>query len=140
VGPSKPSKDLDDIWSACWDDEAGAVYYYNKNTGEATWLPPKVDEAGDHGNEEDFFQIINSGLTKELLELNIGDSDLTVKTKRIAARHKLWSKLRNRYEGDTETQFSQTLLKEEKVHYSKLEDSEVLWEYQKELSDWVVEI
>jgi len=140
VGPSKPSKDLDDIWSACWDDEAGAVYYYNKNTGEATWLPPKVDEAGDHGNEEDFFQIINSGLTKELLELNIGDSDLTIKTKRIAARHKLWSKLRNRYEGDTETQFSQTLLKEEKVHYSKLEDSEVLWEYQKELSDWVVEI
>ena len=138
VGPSKLSKDLDDTWSACWDDEAGAIYYYNKNTGEATWLPPKVDEAGDGGNEEDFFQIINSGLTKELSELNIGDSDLTLKTKRIAARHKLWSKLRNRYEGDTETQFSQTLLKEEKVHYAKLEDSEVLWEYQKELSDWVV--
>lgn len=27
-------------WSECWDDEAGAVYYYNDNTGEATWLRP----------------------------------------------------------------------------------------------------
>lgn len=41
VGPDNPVKRLNDTWSACWDDEAGAVYYYNYQTGEATWLPPK---------------------------------------------------------------------------------------------------
>lgn len=30
----------DGNWCECWDDEAGAVYYYNDNTGEATWLRP----------------------------------------------------------------------------------------------------
>ena len=31
---------LNDTWSACWDDQAGAVYYYNNITGEATWINP----------------------------------------------------------------------------------------------------
>jgi hypothetical protein len=37
---SNPVVDLDDTWSSCWDAEVGAVYYYNKLTGEATWIPP----------------------------------------------------------------------------------------------------
>jgi hypothetical protein len=40
LGPDNPSKDLNETWSAHWDDEAGAVYYYNKITGEATWISP----------------------------------------------------------------------------------------------------
>lgn len=31
---------LNDTWSACWDAEARAVYYYNHFTGEASWVPP----------------------------------------------------------------------------------------------------
>jgi hypothetical protein len=40
VGPENPMKALSDTWSACWDDEAGAVYYYNQISGEATWVLP----------------------------------------------------------------------------------------------------
>jgi hypothetical protein len=40
VGPDNPSRQLDDTWAAYWDDEAGAVYYYNGVTGEASWIPP----------------------------------------------------------------------------------------------------
>lgn len=40
VGPDNPVKELNETWTACWDDEAGAIYYYNKITGEATWIPP----------------------------------------------------------------------------------------------------
>lgn len=40
VGPENPMKQLSDTWSACWDDEAGAVYYYNHTSGEATWVRP----------------------------------------------------------------------------------------------------
>lgn len=40
VGPDNPMKPLSDSWNACWDDEAGAVYYYNHITGEATWILP----------------------------------------------------------------------------------------------------
>ena len=40
VGPNNPLKALDDIWSACWDEQASAVYYYNNVTGEATWIHP----------------------------------------------------------------------------------------------------
>jgi hypothetical protein len=36
VGPDNPEKALDDTWTAYWDDEAGAVYYYNSETGEAS--------------------------------------------------------------------------------------------------------
>jgi hypothetical protein len=34
--------DNEGIWSACWDDGAEAVYYYNNQTGEASWLPPET--------------------------------------------------------------------------------------------------
>ena len=40
IGPDNPSKQLDPTWSGHWDGEAGAVYYYNQITGEATWIPP----------------------------------------------------------------------------------------------------
>jgi hypothetical protein len=40
VGPDNPMKQLSDEWCACWDDEAGAVYYYNQTSGEATWVMP----------------------------------------------------------------------------------------------------
>ena len=40
VGPANPAKRLDDKWSACWDDQSLAVYYYNNVTGEATWISP----------------------------------------------------------------------------------------------------
>ena len=44
VGPDNPIQpyDADGVWSACWDDEAMAVYYYNNENGEATWIPPEV--------------------------------------------------------------------------------------------------
>lgn len=35
-----PVVSLNKTWSSCWDDEVQAVYYYNKETGEATWIPP----------------------------------------------------------------------------------------------------
>jgi hypothetical protein len=40
VGPDNPMKQLSVEWCACWDDEAGAVYYYNQTSGEATWVMP----------------------------------------------------------------------------------------------------
>ncbi len=40
VGPENPVKALNETWSACWDDQAGAVYYYNNVSGEATWISP----------------------------------------------------------------------------------------------------
>ena len=40
VGPDNPTMAIDETWSACWDNEAGAVYYYNHISGEATWIPP----------------------------------------------------------------------------------------------------
>lgn len=42
VGPDNPVKAINETWSACWDKEAGAIYYYNQITGEATWLPPEL--------------------------------------------------------------------------------------------------
>jgi len=44
VGPDNPVKAYDaaGVWSACWDDEAEAVYYYNNENGEATWIPPPL--------------------------------------------------------------------------------------------------
>ena len=41
IGPDNPTKELSDTWTACWDNEAGAVYYYNHISGEATWIPPE---------------------------------------------------------------------------------------------------
>ena len=42
LGPDNPVKLLNDTWSACWDKEAGAIYYYNNISGEATWLKPEL--------------------------------------------------------------------------------------------------
>lgn len=42
VGPDNPVKELNETWTGCWDKEAGAIYYYNKTTGEATWVPPDL--------------------------------------------------------------------------------------------------
>ena len=44
VGPDNPIQPYDaaGIWSACWDEEASAIYYYNNSNGEATWIPPEV--------------------------------------------------------------------------------------------------
>lgn len=42
VGPDNPVKQLNETWSACWDKEAGAIYYYNNLTGEATWVKPEL--------------------------------------------------------------------------------------------------
>lgn len=42
LGPDNPYKAINDTWTACWDSEAGATYYYNQVTGEATWIPPEI--------------------------------------------------------------------------------------------------
>jgi hypothetical protein len=44
VGPDNPVQPYDEagVWSVCWDDEAEAVYYYNNENGEATWVPPSA--------------------------------------------------------------------------------------------------
>lgn len=42
VGPDNLAVQIDDTWSKCWDREAGAVYYYNHITGEATWIQPDI--------------------------------------------------------------------------------------------------
>lgn len=40
VGPENPVVPYNANVSQCWDDEVGAVYYYNHSSGEASWLPP----------------------------------------------------------------------------------------------------
>ena len=42
IGPDTPALQLNHQWSGYWDDEAGAVYYYNEDSGEATWVPPEI--------------------------------------------------------------------------------------------------
>jgi hypothetical protein len=42
LGPDNPFKELNQEWTACWDDQAGAIYYYNKVSGEATWIAPNL--------------------------------------------------------------------------------------------------
>ena len=43
VGPYNPVKVLGDgTWSACWDESAAAVYYYNNVTGQADWILPEI--------------------------------------------------------------------------------------------------
>lgn len=42
VGPDNPYVAINETWTKCWDQEAGAVYYYNNISGEATWVPPIV--------------------------------------------------------------------------------------------------
>ena len=45
VGPQCPVKPINNTWSECWDDEVEGIYYYNKLTGEATWVPPEELQA-----------------------------------------------------------------------------------------------
>lgn len=40
LGPDNLTKDINDTWMSCWDKEVSAIYYYNKLTGEATWINP----------------------------------------------------------------------------------------------------
>ena len=40
LGPENPTRDIDETWMGCWDEEVSAIYYYNKLTGEATWVNP----------------------------------------------------------------------------------------------------
>ncbi len=42
VGPDNPYQPINDTWTKCWDKEAGAVYYYNIVSGEATWIMPDL--------------------------------------------------------------------------------------------------
>ncbi|RYY89741.1 hypothetical protein EON63_00155 [archaeon] len=41
VGPDNLYVQMSETWTKCWDNEAGAVYYYNNITGEATWIQPQ---------------------------------------------------------------------------------------------------
>lgn len=42
LGPENVVQQLTDLWCACFDDEAKAIYYYNNETGEATWVKPQL--------------------------------------------------------------------------------------------------
>lgn len=42
VGPDNLYVQMNETWTKCWDNEAGAVYYYNNITGEATWIQPQL--------------------------------------------------------------------------------------------------
>lgn len=42
------------IWSEYWDEEVDASYYYNQQTGEATWIkPPDFDGEADYMVDQD---------------------------------------------------------------------------------------
>jgi hypothetical protein len=145
VGPDLLMKNLDNEWKACWDAEAGSVYYYCTSTGEASWLPPKhlidaeMNETQEHeefGSSEDFFRVLNDGLPRGLNEVALGQSELTLRTREIAAKHKLFSKLRSRYEGDQETEYTAELKAKENIHYGMKEQTEIIDELMKEIEDW----
>ena len=38
--------DAEYAWEQLWDDEVGSYYYYNRRTGEASWIPPDGFDAG----------------------------------------------------------------------------------------------
>lgn len=42
VGPDNPSLQINEEWTCYWDYAAGASYFYNHMTGEATWINPKL--------------------------------------------------------------------------------------------------
>lgn len=46
VGPNNPTQLVVNNWYACWDEAAQAIYYYNGDTGEATWVRPQEFENG----------------------------------------------------------------------------------------------
>ena len=137
VGPELAQKDIGGGWQACWDKEAGSVYYFNTETGEATWLPPNSRQQGEDEDEGDLFsRIENNGLPRGLSELNMGDSELTIKTRKIAARHNLFSKLRSRYEGDKETEYTKGFIAKEYADHAVAEENEILKDMGKELDGW----
>ena len=149
VGPELPEKDIGGNWRACWDFSAESVYYFNTESGEATWIPPPRRDLGggdgtgtgtgtgsDAEDEENFYRISNNGLPRGMSELNLGDSELTIKTRKIAARHNLFSKLRSRYEGDTETEYTKGLIAKEYAEHAAAEENEIVKDYGKELEGW----
>jgi hypothetical protein len=144
VGPDLPEKEIGQGWRACWDFNAESVYYFHPESGEASWLPPEglvtpaVDAADedDEKDQENFYRIMNNGLPRGLSEMNLGESDLTIKTRKIAARHNLFSKLRSRYEGDVETEYTKDLMAKEYEKHAQAEESEILKDLTKELSGW----
>ena len=79
---------------------------------------------------------MNNGLPRGLSEFNMGDSELTIKTRKIAARHNLFSKLRSRYEGDHETEYTKELMAKEYANHAMAEETEILKDLTKELSGW----
>ena len=158
VGPDLVEVDLNKDWKACWDAEAGSVYYYNTATGEASWLPPtevtiqqddpkpkrealsqsdEVDNSDDENDRDLFLRALNNGLPRGLSELQMGESDLTIKTRTIAARHSLYSKLRTRYEGDKETEYTASLIAREHKEYGEKEHQEIMYELNKEVDSWI---
>jgi len=150
VGPELPEKDIGGNWRACWDFSAESVYYFNTESGEATWIPPARKDLGgtgtgtgtgsdaedEDGDGENFYRISNNGLPRGMSELNLGDSELTIKTRKIAARHNLFSKLRSRYEGDTETEYTKGLIAKEYAEHAAAEENEIVKDYGKELEGW----
>ena len=64
-------------------------------------------------------------------------SDLTIKTRTIAARHNLYSKLRNRYEGDNETEYTASLVAQEHREFGEREHKEIMNELSKEIESWI---
>ena len=152
VGPDLPEKEIGNGWKACWDFSAESVYFFNTVSGEATWIAPGPKDLGDttdneggpggsgdtdeDKDNENFFRITNNGLPRGLSEFNLGDSDLTIKTRKIAARHNLFSKLRSRYEGDTETEFTKGLIAKEYAEHAVAEENEIMKDYGKELEGW----
>ena len=39
---NKEDKLLESQWVTCYDDEVGAEYFYNQETGEASWVDPNA--------------------------------------------------------------------------------------------------
>jgi len=146
VGPAQPEKDIGGGWRACWDFSAESVYYFNTESGEATWIAPSrkglgAQDAGggadsDQERDEHFYRIANNGLPRGMSELHLGDSELTIKTRRIAARHSLFSRLRSRYEGDTETEYTKSLVAKEYAEHAVAEENEIIKDLGKELEGW----
>ena len=96
------------------------------------------DKNSDDENDRDLFlRALNNGLPRGLSELQMGESDLTIKTRTIAARHSLYSKLRTRYEGDKETEYTASLIAREHKEYGEKEHQEIMNELNKEVDSWI---
>jgi hypothetical protein len=58
VSATNPFKAVNDTWCECWDEEVGAIYYYNNKSGEATWVPP--DELKAYLDRKKYVATINN--------------------------------------------------------------------------------